>query len=352
MTVHHIFFIHGIGTHSSNWVVDEGIHTLMQKTWIKYPSLTTKGSFDNLIKCHSIQYNDVFQQYINRWGEMAGRLKGELNGHPDLKPADFDYLIDLSGKPQAGEDEQDFFFTHILDVVLYRFFDLIQEDIIAQCADQIFSLIEQYYMESDVRFSLVGHSMGTAVAHATLQKLFTHPAYLPSLRQALKFELFAQISNTSFVLSRDRNQHYKTIVYPSKFPNRGVCRKMLCMSHKLDLICELIPFEPEEDWPNSRDCKYLEKILISKIKQKDIHCINHYFENPKVHVPFFNALFSNAKIPAEEAEKTWNQYLTETPDSDFKNLRTKLEALQSSTRQSWSETLQAFRQFLDSTRNL
>ena len=166
-----------------------------------------------------------------------------MSGSPAL-------LIKIAESPANGVAEDNFFYTHILDVLWYWGNTLVQDKIIADVADQIISDVAKHYGKAGHTFSIVAHSLGTSVAHKVIQALWTQPEYAnridnaSSLSQVLKFRVLMQVSNISFVLSANRDQHYQTQVKPSAIGNRGVCRTMINVSNRYDLISETVPFTP------------------------------------------------------------------------------------------------------------
>ena len=349
MSKHHIFFVHGMGSHTGEWIKDEGVEQLMEELWLKYPSLVELGSFDSMIECHSIHYNDIFQSYYEQWSNLSGEITNSfeidnvLNGYVST-------LVDAAEQFQEGEEKKEFFYTHAFDVILFRFSELVQRMIIETVSDQIFTIIKKTYKDTASSYSIVGHSMGSAVVNMVLQKLFNHKDYMTTLNKALKFDVLMQVSNTSYVLSRDRENHLDinhNIVYPSRRSSKGVCRKMINVNHKLDPVGSLIPFDPNEDWPNVNDAKnYIDiRPRISIIQDKNIHSLNHYLSNPKVHIEFFNCLFSNSKIPMKEREKAIKEYSIKVADSDFKLINKQLENIEISSKNSWRDYLSALTDF-------
>ena len=349
MAKHHLFFIHGMGTHSENWVEEERLKDLLKELYERYEELTELGGFDDRIQCYSVHYNDIFDAQIKRWDDMVSKLRTGLAGSPGLVQGDIDGLIELAQKPQSGIDEKNFFYTHVLDVLFYKF-TLLNRQIIIECAKQIFDKVSDHIQDSDSRFSIIGHSLGTSVAHGTLQALYTEPEYT-DLSQAVKFEMVFQVSNTSYVLSRNRNDHYRH-VFPGRPTSNAVCKRLFNVSHALDIFSELVPFDPPEAWPNASDKGLYIPIRISRFNNRNIHGLTHYFSNPKVHVAFFNCLFGRSAIPKNRFDEAWKHYLQASPEGRYKDLEEKLKNLKLTDRQSWTALMNAWKVFIDSMEDL
>jgi len=158
-----------------------------------------------------------------------------------------------------------------------------------------------------------------------------------------------QISNTSYVLSADRDQHYKTLVKPSAIANQGVCRTMMNVSNRYDFISEMIPFDPPRDeWLDAHtqwDKGYLD-IKTTRITSPNVHSISHYFENPLVHIPFFERVL-NRRIPAASKAREIERFQARTPSGQFKHIKRQFEALQDEGIDSSPDFIVSIKSFVD-----
>ena len=105
---YHIFFVHGIGIHSENWVKDDGVEELMEELWGNYSKLNNLGSFSSIVECHSIYYDNIFQKYYDDWNELGKAIENSVGMNTQWK-------IELSNALenfQNGEDRKNFFYTH------------------------------------------------------------------------------------------------------------------------------------------------------------------------------------------------------------------------------------------------
>lgn len=325
--MHYIYFIHGIGKHSENWIEDEDMETTL-KDKIKevcglYSSLKTDNTevFDKL-QLVPVHYDDVYSKLYNNWADQVKTLKEHM-ASAELTHPDIENLLEHAGDFQQGDE--DFLYTHLYDVLWFWANDSIRGKIVTHVADQIFSHIKDHYEDASNSFSIVAHSMGTAVIHQVLQDLYTDQKYFPNLSSAFKFKLFMQVSNTSYVLSRDRRKHYDTVVKPSVYADAGVCRYMVNVSHKYDPISGLIPFEPEldswlDDASSDPSLKVYTDIQTSKLSNSNIHSIVHYFDNPKVQWAFLESVLA-PNITEEEKAKAWQNFVAKTPDGQFKAVK-------------------------------
>jgi hypothetical protein len=336
---HHVYFIHGIGKHGADWVdKEEDNHTTLYKqledSWKLYNANGRLGDFGQELDLVSVHYDDIYSRLYQQWADEVAKLKTNLAAYPgsadQLEP-----LIKIAESPANGVADDDFFYTHILDVLWYWGNTLLQGKIVAEVADQIISDVARHYGKAGHTFSVVAHSMGTSVAHKVIQALWTQPEYdnridnTASLSQVLKFRVLMQVSNTSYVLSADRDQHYQTLVKPSAIGNRGVCRTMINVSNRYDLISEAVPFDPPRDeWLDAHtqwDKGYL-NIRTTRLTSPNVHSITHYFENPLVHIPFFERVL-NRRIPAPMKARALEAFQARTPSAQFKKLKGQFDAL-------------------------
>ncbi|MGB5583975.1 MAG: hypothetical protein WBO93_10335, partial [Gammaproteobacteria bacterium] len=336
---HHIYFIHGIGKHGADWVENEvdnntTIRRQLEDTWKLYNSSGQLGAFDKELDLVSIHYDFVYSKLYAQWATEIEKLKTNLAAFSGLTDR-LDPLIRVAESPANGVADDEFFYTHVFDVLWYWGNSLVQDKIIAEVADQIISDVSRHYGKTGHTFSIVAHSMGTSVAHKVIQALWTQPEYdnrlgsNASLSQVLKFRILMQVSNTSYVLSADRDQHYQTLVKPSAIANRGVCRTMMNVSNRYDFISEMVPFDPPRDeWLDAHtqwDKGYLD-IKTARISSPNVHSICHYFENPLVHIPFFERVLSR-RIPAALKAREIENFQSRTPTGQFKNLKRQFDAL-------------------------
>ena len=73
------------------------------------------------------------------------------------------------------------------------------------------------------------------------------------------------------------------------------------------------------------DKGYLD-IETTRITSPNVHAICHYFENPLVHIPFFERVL-NRRIPAAMKVKALEEFQAGTPSEKFKKLRGQFDAL-------------------------
>lgn len=358
--MNYVYFIHGIGKHSDEWLDDDDIGiTLKRKLNLccnAYPSLAKNG-FDVFgdLKLISIHYDDLFRNLYSSWEDQVKQLELHLQG-TSISSDEIERILKHAKSYQQGELDDKFFFTHVMDLILYWGNSLVQDQVIASVLDQIFSHLKNHYNEDgDPTFSIVAHSMGTSVAHKALQRLYEDSAYENELTRDLKFRLLMQISNTSYALSANRRDHYNTLVKPSGYAGSGVCWYMVNVSNKYDLVSEALPFSPDvEEWLDAETRENMEYVSIktSRISNKNVHSIVHYFDNPKVQWAFLESVFDKY-IDQEEKDRAWREFYSRTPVGAFKSTKTQFENLINKTdKQSVSNFIDSVQQFSNLIRSL
>ena len=119
MSKHQIFLVHGIGNFQQDWSLD--VQKLMRDAYAQYAVTGTMG-WDSDFQFVEINYNDIFEEIREQWRENAEAASQALIGS-GLASTSAKQLVNLAN----GATGDDFFRTHVLDVVLYRFFKPVAE---------------------------------------------------------------------------------------------------------------------------------------------------------------------------------------------------------------------------------
>lgn len=160
-----LIVIHGMGKHTPESFKKE-IVCAANNALHRYASYTSK-KFEEQVYIESIGYDDIFEKMRKEYADSGKTLKKFVSdglGGSNLPPF-IDKLADVES--EFGNDE--FIYTHILDVIFYL--TLLGEKVRLQVARQFVEAIKKY--SSGIRINLVAHSLGTAVMHDTLNKLYT-----------------------------------------------------------------------------------------------------------------------------------------------------------------------------------
>lgn len=216
MSKHIIFLTHGMGNHvHGQWEIP--IINMLNDLFKSYNVYTYESkSLDECVEFVPITYDNIFREQVSKWENKFDVLLTSLNENNHFNTTPISDWLKI-----ASPKEQDFFWTHIVDVLLYRFFPNITQMIRIHVINQIKDRLKN---ETDVpNCSVIAHSLGTAVMHDSLHLLFTTAwGGLPNLLlQQFKFQSITMLANTSRVLTNDvpdtgefYNKIYNSVVKP------------------------------------------------------------------------------------------------------------------------------------------
>lgn len=304
MTKHLVFFVHGMGEHSSGWS-DEAWDILKTSASL-FSRLPHGDEFDKKFQKVELTYDNVFERYREHWQSDSNELI-KLLQNGITPPAIINKVIQAS----TALGKNTFFTTHLLDVIMYRFLSLVNMPVRVQLAADISSALRAAGMDrgSDITWSVVSHSLGTCVIHDTLHYMFTgghsEIEHLNAQHFAPHCGLF--IANVSRVLQSTVNV-YDSIVRPSLNKKLGIFQYFLTAEHILDPFTKPRAFEPPLEWldapTRAKTPSRFQQIKTREVLAKNIHGLEHYLHNPKVHVALFRALYGNAQIIPQYEEQS------------------------------------------------
>lgn len=358
MPLHHILCVHGIGKHSNNWAVDDrddgdkSFATLLKELWEKYPTKET-GAFADHVKIHSIHYDDEIEKIFKTWTDYAADLKAGLALSPLLQDQAAWFTDAIDAASEADNDDN-FGYTHLMDLILFAGSPTLQDRLVTLVGRQIIDLIKAKGKGDKV--SIIGHSMGCAMAHKAIQALYNETVKGTggqTLKGDFKFENITWVANTSYMLSRDRDAHYDGNVRPSLTAGDGCCYTWINVNHKLDPVGRFQPFDYRAN-PRWLDPKidgrgWHKDIVTNRLSSKSVHSINHYFRDPALHIPFFELVF-DAEFTDKERGDAVDKFIAATPEGRFKGLKAQLDLLDVSNKQSFKDFVVALKAFREAIR--
>jgi pimeloyl-ACP methyl ester carboxylesterase len=338
MALHHVVCIHGIGQHSNQWTDDPddggiSFDGLLQKLWNDYGLTANKGPFKDNVKIHPIHYSDEIDSIFKRWQDYANDLKSSLSFSEALlkEAAWFTDAIDQAGQ---GMDKQEFAYSHLMDLILFAGSATLQDRLVSYVASQVMEIIAN---RGDLEHvSVVGHSMGSAMAHKVIQYLYHTAVQTPQgevkLEGDFKFKNVTMVANTSYALSRNRAMHYSASskVRPSLKADEGCCTSWINVNHMLDPVGQFMAFDSRKNplWLDpeiAARCLAVD-IVPTRLSSKQVHAINHYFRDPVVHLPFFEMALG-INVPSAMRKKAHADFERSTPEGALKTVRDQLSGL-------------------------
>lgn len=336
MAKHILFLVHGMGDTQPGW--SQAIQQAIRTSYASYPGLSLLVPFDTTFSFCEINYNDKFDARRQAWAQNAQTVLSALAQSGLDAPA-----VKLLTTYSAETGKENFLATHVLDVLLYRFIPQIAEQIRTSVQKQILQTLAAQPENETINWSIIAHSLGTAVTHDTLHAMYSGGGLPPSVTRP---KLIAMIANVSRVLETGADV-YTSKVHACIDPTKGICDYFLNARHEWDPIPVPKQFKPVDDWPDlaTRREQRFQNLAINAIEAKNVHDFAHYLKNPKVHIALFRALTWNNLIDEASAAGAIAQYEAGTPLAQFQNLTTKLKQLWPNEQASWKEIITCFRKF-------
>lgn len=327
--MHHLICIHGIGSHSTNWVNQDRDYTgltfqefLNKQFELLYPE-KTKGdkNLSSYLTLHSINYDNEIRKILSNWDQEFNKLVSGMDATPGLSQ-NVDWYSDFVSSIEKRKEDQHFTYTHLADLLFFYGSPTFQARLRTHVSRQILEILESINVVKDksVSVSILGHSMGTAMLDKSVKDAFHQP--VQSIFEGKKDTLFGhfsfhtiiQIANCSRTLSRKvGDSFYDTALKPS-LDSRAYSRLMINLNHKYDPVGRFLPVDfSHEGWidPAVKARDYVSDILITEITSKEIHSLQHYFSNPQAIIKLFHFLIGDKakdskinKYTAEFKEKS------------------------------------------------
>jgi len=304
---HVVFLVHGVGRHAEGptgtgsrtaWAND--VVAALEAAATSYP-----GFRKSQWKLVPILYDDVFFHHLTKWDALAKALKDT----PAASVASW-----MTGAPEPG-----FLWDAVADVILYRAFPEVREHIITTVASQIAQEITDGGT-ARCDYSIVAHSLGTAVAHDTVQKLATVGINGNTVMLARNFSLntFCALANVSrLVWATDKAFYDDTVVRPPRCglpPERCAVERYLTFRHVADPIPSVVRFV-RKAWTS----RSFGSVDIRHLRAANVHGFTHYLENPLVSGILLNRIVGKTTFPMRDVRKRARAYADfEDPKRDAK----------------------------------
>lgn len=292
-----LFAVHGMGEHDAGWAAS--VLDTLNAAALPFGFFDSRpppfvfadpdaGGLDpgpDRVAVVPIGYDGVFETWRQQLGASVEELRafvraGEI-GLPDAGSVLLNWL------DTAPEDERRYFWSHGLDVLLYRYTRKAGEVRLRVVQQLAQALTRAQQGGRIVQASVVAHSLGTAVAHDSLAVLGTEPFGNPPSRAFCQPRLFHSVwmlANVSRVLQSDRDV-YGGIVRPITAGTGAYTDAYVTVRHALDPIPAVLPFA-RDDWGDG----YAD-LRLHHVRDFNVHGFEHYLAAPQVHVPLLNNLF-------------------------------------------------------------
>lgn len=314
-----IIAVHGSGQHTKAGFAEQ-ISTPLDKASKAFASLG--ASFSNHFDIEVVEYNSIFDRIRTQLAEDASTLSAKFPKFNQV-PGLIQKITDLGG----SFSQDNFFYTHLLDVLLYK--SLYGQEVQVRVAKQILQLMTEH-VGRPIYF--MAHSLGTAVLHDTLHKLYSNQfsqSEQAEISQQLpyrslnanEFPIAAVImlANVSRLIGAGQNP-YQSKVKPG---TDGICQRFINCRHVLDPFTMIKRFEPSAGWDNSPFVAF-RQVVIQGVGQVNVHEIEHYLQDPKVFQAIFKVLY-NGRFNPTPTESAAVAAAHQTVQGNFSRLVTSLK---------------------------
>ncbi len=274
-----VVFLHGMGKHDATF--HEAAWAFLQQ---KHESLSGQPLKAKVVP---LVYDDLFEP-LRQAGSLA-----------DLKP-----FVQEAGILSALSDLQSsdsFLYTHLLDVLIWRFHPQARARIITQLAAELSPLLVALTEGPDRQLVVIAHSLGTAVAtdviHLLAEQGVTDYKKLPALHM---------LANVAKVLERPERPAYTSPPEPSlcrpwtRDPDdKGALQRYHSYRNGLDPIPLVDAFRPE--WSSRLFQSTVFKSWGAKVQPHDILT---YIKAPEVYLPLLWSITLDEATYTPELEKS------------------------------------------------
>lgn len=292
-----LFLVHGMGSNLGSSAAPSGpwfkeVEAALHTAWRRFPSLA-RESFADYIELCPLTYDDRFRRYTARLADAGELLKQTIG------PAR--YAEALAAVAGAGaDDEDDFLWANVMDVVLYRFGGDFNIDVQSALLLQLARKVEEAWAArtgSPVQFSMLSHSLGTAVAHGMLQRSALGAIGTSRVLRygnGFKLRCYMTLANTSRVLFRGGSIYDATLIRPDKY-----VETFINVSHIADPVPAPMRFAPATWGAGYR------ALELKHYRDLNVHGFTHYLDHPRVAGALFRSLvpylLTDAEIAAVDA---------------------------------------------------
>lgn len=289
-----VFLVHGMGVHIPKWSQD--VQVKLNECAAQYAAFKNGPKLGDLVEFAEINYDSIFEHHVDAMGADTAALTAFA------KQAGVTLTKVPAWLKKASPMEKGFFWTHVVDVLLYRYFALVRDNVRLQVMLQIAGKVAGSAQGGQVvNASVIAHSLGTSVVADSLALLGSKPfngsdAFLAG--KDLKFKSVFTIANVSKQLQHDVDP-YASVLHPDSATmnpaSEAYCARFYNFRHALDPFCALKPFSPAK-WGD--DFKSVDKL--NHLRDFNVHGFEHYLDNPAVHIPIINGILEMPMITTRE----------------------------------------------------
>jgi hypothetical protein len=302
-----LFVVHGMGVHGADWA-DSVLATLRRLPddcgykWLKENGGIEGSNDDRRLDIVPLSYDRVFDRLAQQWSKDSKALRESAYENGISIPNVLGWL------ERASEVEHNFFWTHVVDVLMYRFFSIVTADARTRMRAALAEVIEPAMRDGEVpEISVLAHSLGTSVMHDTLALLGSQPidgnqAFMAG--NLLLSNVF-MIANVSRVLETSPAV-FRSVVHPQTATSGAAdayVQRYYNFRHRFDPFPAVRPFGPVgwgAGYTTVEDCE--------RVLKFNVHDLEHYLNDPRVHIPIFRALAGSKAVTKAEQTRAIAAY--------------------------------------------
>ena len=322
-------------------------------------------SITDFVDVEEFYYNDTFETIAKTMGDQSKTVADRFVALQHLFPGGGGFLPEFIGRYSGWESKfgssKNFFFTHWLDVLFYMTY--VGEKIRIDLQQRLAETIRDTGNAS--RIHIVAHSLGTAVVHDALQKLYP-PGGVPVHGGKDWFSVESDqlgsiwmVSNVSKLINSVINFPDPTARTSTVKPGPGGCAiRFYNVRHRLDPFTLVRPFRPKNDgtWLTHESYELLYgDIPTELVLDANTHSFGQYISNPRVGLPMIARFIGNSKFKTtkKEVRKLVQKHAAASIQGAYSRLEQAFEGIDYSNADTIDKLLEAgeaFRAAIDNIR--
>jgi hypothetical protein len=152
------------------------------------------------------------------------------------------------------------------------------------------------------------------------------------------------VANVSRVLQLSDVKVLESKVKPGPASLGRACDTYLNFRHLFDPFTFPQPFEPDNSWPppgtfRPEQYQHIRPSHLVIDKLRDVHDLEHYLANPRVHVPIFRGIVGASAIPKAEFERACSKFDDDQARHNVDAIRDALQARIPNKNTDWKQLL-------------
>lgn len=316
----------------------------------RYPGRGSQ-SVKNMADIHEIHYDHIFDEVRKKMADEGKKIAEFL---PTVSNASavtsLPGIITKIAGFEASLNNDTFFYTHCLDVLFYKTY--LGEMIRTLVAKEISHIISQNMTGQNIH--IIAHSLGTAVLHDTLHKLYRkdyqdNDEIIDLSITTHKIKSVWMVANVSRLANSvlEIADPYDSVVRPG---NKGMTEFMFNAHHALDPFTWPRRFKPGNDgsWiPQTSFRRYYHDLKTTIITNKDTHSFSQYIQDPEVNFPLFRLVFGLTDLSLSDKEKAIDEYDNGSLQGAYTELEGTLSSFSPTDTSNLSEIIDAAQKLRD-----